>query len=65
MSSIARGTTKMYITAVPLTNGGLWLSAYTIDGSLLSMEYEGYEVDEAKENFIKLLVQYNLQQKEG
>lgn len=55
----------MYITAVPLTNGGLWLSSYTDDERLLSMEYEGYEIDEAKENFIKLLVQYNLQQKEG
>lgn len=55
----------MYITTVPLTNGGLWLSAFTDDGFLLSMEYEGYEIDEAKENFIKLLLQYNLQQKEG
>lgn len=55
----------MYITTVPLTNGGLWLSAFTTDNRLLSMEYYDYEVDEAKEDFIKLLLQYNLQQKEG
>lgn len=53
------------ITAVPLTDGKLWLSAYTDDNHLLSYEYEDYEVEEAKEDFIKILLQYNLQQRKG
>lgn len=45
------------ITAVPLTDGKLWLSAYTDDDRLMSFEYEGYKVEEAKEDFIKALIQ--------
>ena len=55
----------MYITTIPLTDGKLWISAYTDDDRLLSYEYEDYEVEEAKEDFIKILLQYNLQQRKG